>query len=179
MDPYLGVLGWAGLTAEDEKCWEAGFGGGLLLLVPVDCPPLPNCSLGLYWWDQGQFYCQTKPHISYPTLLEGDISKINQTLEIKDVFLLFKFKSPHPPIIHISWGEKLSNFRQFLLPQKIHFYLNFVAHLNFVTNYRFWRHLGPPQGVGVNILYFVSDPISDNSYKAPAAAPPAHEGCWQ
>ena len=36
--------------------------------------------------------------------------------------------------------------------------------------------LAPP-GLSVNILYFVSDPISDKSYKP--AAPPAHEGCWQ
>ena len=35
----------------------------------------------------------------------------------------------------------------------------------------------PPRGLSVNILYFVSDPISDNSYKAAAA--PAHDGSWQ
>ena len=99
---YLGVLGCAGLTAGDGKCWEEG-GGGLVDGV------LTNCSLGLYWY-QGHFYCRTKPSclILY---ISGGIFLINWTLRKSRNIDIF-FHNWIPPALQ-NYSLILKNLFQF------------------------------------------------------------------
>ena len=140
---YLGVLGWEGFTAEDGKCWD-GLGGGLL----DDGPLLPNCSLGLYWY-QGQFYCQTQPHIWYSTFwVEGHIFQINQSWRLRGKHQRYSVRTWILPYKFTGILKKLCNFLHFFLSKNPHLDFNFVDFtftLNFVTNYRFCRHLVPPR----------------------------------
>ena len=145
------------------------------------------------WWS----WSAASKLFTWTVLIPGSVLLPNQTSHLIFHFLLGggAYFSDQPKL-EIKGNVFCSNLNP---PLKVHLYLEetvqFFTVLSFSENSLRSQFCGfhfcvefchklqilpaacPPRGLSVNILYFVSDPISDNSYKAAAA--PAHEGSWQ